>query len=297
MKLQDLIYFKALAENESFTKTAEKFYVSQPSISIAVKRLESEFETVLLNRDRTSKSIELTPAGKILYQTSLHILNTLEATKNELEQINDQKVKLGIPPIIGGYLLPKLVPYLKDYSQSLEFVEGDGSIALFDMLKKKKVTTSIIGSDTPTIHASWVSQEPIAEDSFYICVANSHPLASCSSVTPSMLKNESFISLGEGYVQNKVFNNWAKKNNIDTSSVHYTNEIQTANSLVASGVGVSLLISLLVQDREDIVQIPLENAPKFYISLLTNNDASVSPIQEGFNKVLIKSIRNHFKSD
>src|SRR5699024_12883684 len=65
-----LIYFHYLAESLSFTDTATHFFVSQPSISTAVKRLETEFNTSLIDRRKTLKKMELTPAGKILYKNT-----------------------------------------------------------------------------------------------------------------------------------------------------------------------------------------------------------------------------------
>ncbi|MDN6569123.1 MAG: LysR family transcriptional regulator, partial [Tetragenococcus halophilus] len=64
MKIQDLVYFKYLVESSSFTKTAEAFYVSQPSISLSLKRLENEFNTKLITRDRSKRSFHLEAAGE-----------------------------------------------------------------------------------------------------------------------------------------------------------------------------------------------------------------------------------------
>lgn len=294
MKLQDLEYFIQLADSQSFTKTAEYFYVSQPSISIAIKRLESELNTPILIRDRSNKQLQLTEAGEILYKNAQDIVNILDFTKKEVHSLESKDVQLGIPPIIGGYLLPKLIPYLSEFSESMKLIEEDGSVALIDLVKKKKVTTAIVGSAKQEIEIEGVAHQPILEDQFYICVALDHPLAKEKKIVPEQVKEEVFISLGEGYTQHHVFKSWAQKNHLTPSAVHITNEIQTANSLVSSGVGVSLLIGLLVADKQDIVKIPIDNAPKFYINLLTNQTIPQTPVQKDFNHTLIRAIEKEF---
>lgn len=291
MKLQDLVYFKHLAETSSFTKTAEAFFVSQPSISISLRRLEDEFETTLLNRDRSAKSFELTLAGEILYRNTINILDTLELTRKEIHDTEAQSVHLGFLPTIGGYFLPKLLPALADFIGSLKLVEEESSDAMLDLVREKKVSTAIVGSDQPKFHENWLEQTLISERYLSICVSPSHPLANEPLVDISMLKNVSFISLAKGYTHQRIFERWAKENGIDSSSVHYTEEIQTADSLIASGMMVGLMIDLLVRDRQDIVTVPLENAPKFYISLVSNSKAEQTPIQKRFNQTLMQAVK------
>ena len=85
MNLQDLIYFQYLSESLSFTATAEHFYVSQPSISTALKRLETEFDVTLIDRRKTLKQIQLTPSGKILYEKTTEVLGLLDAAKQTIQ--------------------------------------------------------------------------------------------------------------------------------------------------------------------------------------------------------------------
>lgn len=296
MKLQDLEYFIQLADSQSFTKTAEHFYVSQPSISIAIKRLESELDTSLFVRDRSSKQLHLTEAGTILYKNAQDVRDILDFTKKEIQSLESEDVQLGIPPIIGGYLLPKLIPHLTEFSESMKLIEEDGSVALFDLVRKKKVTTAIVGTAEQSLDLKGIRQQPILEDEFYICVSSDHPLAQEESIQADQLNGEAFISLGEGYTQHHVFKQWLNDHNIEASAVHLTNEIQTAKSLVSSGVGVSLLIGLLVSEKQDIVKIPLVDAPKFYINLLTNEAVKQTPIQARFTDSLTQAIKETFHS-
>lgn len=293
MKLNDLMYFKYLAESQSFTKTAEKYFVSQPSISISLKRLEDEFNTTLVTRDRSTKSVELTEAGKILYHMSIELLSKIESTKNKIHNLESEIVYLGFLPTIGGHFLPKILPSLSNYVGSLKLVEEESSDAMFQLVADKKISCAIVGSDQSHFHEQWVTQIPIAEKELAIWVSPSHPLAKYNELDVSDLLDTPFVCLAKGYTHQRIFERWTKDNHIDLM-VHYTDEIQTANSMIASGMSASLMIDLLVRDRPDIIKIPLKDAPKFYVSLIVNNFSEATDIQKEFNTKLIKAVKENF---
>ena len=120
MNLQDLIYFKHLAESLSFTDTAEHFYMSQPSISTAVKRLESELETTLVDRRKNLKQIKITAAGKILYTNATEVLEILNSTKQQIYDLEEENVYYGFLPTIGGFFLPQIMPKLQNFTQKMQ---------------------------------------------------------------------------------------------------------------------------------------------------------------------------------
>lgn len=294
MKLQDLLYFKQLAETRSFTETAEAFYISQPSISIALKRLESEFNTRLITRDRSSKSVELTKSGELLYESAIEILKIVNKTKKDIHDIETKDVYLGFLPTIGGHYLPDLFSELTDYLGTIKFIEEESSDTMFEMVKSGQVSAAIVGSDVPNVNEKWLTQVPIAEKEMYVWVSPKHPLAKYKLVKPSMLEKTSFVTLAKGYTHQRIFKKWAEEYAIDTSSVHYSNEIQTANSMIASGMTAGLMIDLLVSDRRGLVKIPLKNPPKFYISLIINNEVETTTFQKQFNASLIKAVQDIF---
>lgn len=287
MKIQDLIYFKYLVDCSSFTKTAEAFYVSQPSISLSLKRLEDEFNTKLITRDLSTKSFHLKPAGKILYKNAGTVLDLLAATKKEMENTETRTVQLGFLPTIGGFYLPNLMPSMSKFISNLQLVEEESSEVMMDLLRENKLPIAISGGDSPKIEEPWVEQYLIDERPLQVCVAPDHPLAKESLITAEMLSDYSFICLDKEYTHYTMFERWAQANQINPSQVSYTKEIQTAGSFISSGVSIGIMIDLLVKNRTDIVTIPLENAPKFYISLVVNKKAVGNPLQQEFNQTLI----------
>jgi len=294
MKLQDLIYFKYLAEVSSFTKTAKAFYVSQPSISISLKRLEEEFNTKLITRNRSTKSFQLTSTGKILYENSSYIVNILKKTKKDIQSMESQNAYLGFLPTIGGYYLPILMSSMSDFTGSMKLIEEESSDSMLELLKENKFPIAIIGSDKPSFDEQWIKQYPIEKRPMQICVSKNHPLTKYNELDIDMIKEYPFISLDKGYTHQRIFNDWATNNGIDLSKVHYTQEIQTADSFISSGIAIGLMIDLLVRDRSDIVAIPLKNAPIFYISLAVNSKADISSLQTQFNQAIIDNVSTNF---
>lgn len=294
MNLRDLEYFKYLAESLSFTKTAEHFFVSQPSISIALKRLEDEFSATLIKRNRSTKHIQVTPAGQLLYQKTIEILNLFNNTKTDILNLNSQNVFFGFLPTIGGAYFTKILPYLTDYISDLKLVEEESSEEMLEMIKSRKVPAAIVGTDGSVMHEKWLTQLLIDEKPLCVCVSTTHSLAQYREVTLDQLEDQSFISLSKGYLHHQIFVDWAKKNDINISNVLYTDEIPTAHSIIASGIRVGLMIDTLVKDRTDIIAIPLKDSPKFHINLIVNNEDDQIPAQQEFNESLIKAVEKEF---
>lgn len=294
MKHQDLYYFRTLAETRSFTQTAEAFYISQPSISIALKRLETEFGLSLINRDRSSKSVELTEAGEIFFERCIEITDLLDQTKKDMDSLGSKVVTLGFLPTIGGHFLPQIMPQLSEYLADLKFFEEESSDVMYELVQKGEVTVAIVGSDKKTMEDSNLIQVPIAQKKLYLWVSPNHPLAGYKRINSRMLKETQFVTLAKGYTHQRIFEKWAKQHQINDSHIHYTNEIQTANSMIASGMTAGLMIDSLVRDRTDIVKLELADAPEFYVSVLVNPTAIQSDRQRTFNNLLIETVKDLF---
>lgn len=295
MNLQDLIYFKFLSESLSFTETAEYFYVSQPSISTAVKRLESELETTLVDRRKTLKQIQLTPAGEILYKNASEALYILTNTKQEIHDLEEENVYYGFLPTIGGYFLPQIMSQLGRFEKSITFVEDESSDNMLKQVKQKEVPIAIIGHETPDIKTPNIFQLPILELEMALWVSENHPLADKSSIAVADIQEEMFISLTEGYTHQRIFAKWAQRNQIPEPNIVYAKEIQTVHSIAASTSMLAFMSDIIVGKNKGLVKVPLNEAPKFYISLILNTEMENSFIQQEFNEAVIEAIKNEFR--
>jgi DNA-binding transcriptional LysR family regulator len=294
MNLQDLIYFKHLSESLSFTQTAKHFYVSQPSISTALKRLETELEATLIDRRKTLKQIQLTPAGKILYKDAQEVVERLRATKQKIHDLEEENVYYGFLPTIGGHFLPKIMPKLGRFETSVTFIEEESSDIMLNNVQQEKVPIAIIGHETPKIQDKRLTQYPILNEQMGLWVSPNHGLAGKSSINVEDIQDEMLISLSEGYTHQRIFEQWARANNINEPNIVYAKEIQTVHSIAASTSMMAFMSDIIVGENSGLVKVPLNKAPKFYISLIFNTDMENTFIQQEFNETIIEAVKSEF---
>lgn len=114
MELRQLEYFIAVTNLKSFTKAADKLHVAQPSITIAIKKLEDSLGVILL--ERKQKNINLTKEGEVFYKRANEIINRVTNVEKEMYDFKKSKkeiIKVSIPPLIGFHMLPKIFSILQ----------------------------------------------------------------------------------------------------------------------------------------------------------------------------------------
>lgn len=296
MNLQDLVYFNHLAKSLSFTATAQHFYVSQPSISMALKRLEKELDTVLIDRKRIHKNLHLTETGEILLKHSTQILSTIDTITEEIHDLKNEIVYFGFLPTIGGRFMTQFMPRLGKFSSSMKLIEEESSDVMYELVQKGQVPLAIIGSDIASFEDGNILQIPLKQEEMALWVSPENPLAQNSVVTAIDIQNELFVSLTQGYTHERIFEEWTKSNNIEQPQTLYTKEIQTALSIASSTNMLAFMSDILVKDRPGLIRVPIENAPKFYISLIVNKNLSnATYFQKEFNEKMIELVEAYKK--
>lgn len=293
MNIQDLTYFKHLAESLSFTATAEQFFVSQPSISMALKRLEEELNAKLIDRRKSLRRIKLTSAGEILYQSASDVLEILETTKQTIIDARSETIYFGYLPTIGSRFLPIYLAEIGDSAKLLRLIEEESSDAMLKMVQQQKVPLAIIGHDSRQLDDPNIDQYLITSHRFSLWVAPSHPFAKRGSVNIGDLHDSVFISLSEGYSHQRIFEKWAKKNHIADHNIIYAKEIKTLLTIAQSTSFIAFMSEILVSPDSPLVQVRLENAPKFYISLIINSQRENTLAQQEFNEKIIQLTQNN----
>ena len=135
MKIRDLEYFIELVKNKNFSVVADHFQVSQPTITMAINRLEEEYGTTFFIRDHVHHQITVTKVGQQYAQHVRMILRELAIARREIDHAKLNKIRFGLPPIIGNYYFPPLTPQLlrTNLIGKLEVTE-EGSENLLQML-------------------------------------------------------------------------------------------------------------------------------------------------------------------
>lgn len=288
MNLRDLEYFYYLCQNKNFTKTAELLFVSQPSISMALHRIEKELGAKLVIRDHSKAQISLTEAGKILEKRAYNVLLQIKEAKLEISRISGAKIKLGVPPMIGGYFFPSFMKKLDEngLAEHIELVEK-GSAMMKDLLISGKVDIALIGTTIP-LKDKAIHDTILKIDKFVVCTSISHPLSNKQVINFKELKDERFIVLGDSYIHNEVLNNLCLSSGITRANFYYTDEIQTAKSLIASGFGIGIMINMAVENMLSIKTIHLVPDINFCISIAVKKEHYMTEEEEKIMEIMLK---------
>lgn len=291
MLLNDLDYFVTLAEEGTFTKASQKKYVSQPSITNALQRLEKELGETLIIRQRGTRSVVLTEAGQILYKHSKQILRETEIIKSDIS--NQQKIWLGVPPIIGATIFPTIMRRLgTDEIDAIHMVES-GSSDMYELLDKDRVDMGFVGSLTPERSKQYDSTY-ITKSSYVVALPVDHPLATRDYLSFEDLRGERFISVGDAFTQHQVLVDQLRRYDMhdEIDNMYITNELMTEQGLIAAGNGVGIMIKLAVAGRRDIAMVPLRDPIDFYIYLIQKRDHQLSDFENITKQKMVEAIND-----
>lgn len=270
MNLKWLEYYDKLVEEKNFSKVATFFGVSQPTITMAIKRLEESYQTHFFERDYRYKTLRLTASGENFHRHVKKILQELALAQTELVRLKARKIKFGLPPIIGTYLFPLLAPQLLQANllNRMQPVE-QGSQRLLSLVSTGSIDFAFIGILDEVKDPNLVVNY-FANSTFKIIVSKNHPLAHWTR--PLYFKDLAsypFIALTNSFTHNKAFSRLETINAIHPPRIFHTDDIQIVKKLVAQNVGISFITSIALRSDDDLVALDLadKGVPEFKIGL------------------------------
>ncbi|WP_107925009.1 LysR family transcriptional regulator [Lysinibacillus parviboronicapiens] len=260
MELRDLKAFMGVVEHGSFTKAASESFVSQPSLSKSIKKLEDTLHVELLNR--STRNVDLTDAGNIVYKQGLKIMRSvhdLHILLDDLLNIKTGSIKLGIPPLIGTLFFPEIArKFHKQYPEvHLELVER-GAKMIGTLVDNGEVDMGIVV--LPTDERKFLVQS-FVEDQFFVFINEQHPLAMQDYILLQDLKNESFITLTEEFTLHDYVIKSCKRAGFNPIIGYKSSQWDLIVELVSSNLGVTLLPYSIAakQTNQNVKIIPLLN--------------------------------------
>src|SRR3954465_14140779 len=196
MTLTELRYIVALAQEQHFGRAAERCHVSQPTLSIAVKKLEEELGILF---ERGKQKILPTPLGDKIVAMAGRVLEQAAAIKDVAEANRDQlegPIALGTMPTIGPYLLPQFIPLLQETSNKLALFVEEGTVGeLATKLRNGDLDALLITA--PFTEGDGVTQ-PLFDEPFMLVLPADHRLAVKPQVSAADLVPGEMLLLGEG---------------------------------------------------------------------------------------------------
>lgn len=280
MNIKELYYYHDLVRTKNFSQVAADFNISQPTVTMAIKRLEESFGTTFFMRDRSHHQLTVTSTGLQFDQHVQRIIEELEIAQKELARAKQERISFGLPPIIGSWYFPRFTPALLQAGllNQLELVDH-GSASLLQLLAKGELDLALLGSlqpfQQPSLRARVIDKAPIR-----IIVAKDHPLAAFKDgVSFAQAAQYPFITLDDEYVHAQAFRQAARLARVRPKIVFKTSDVQILKALVANNSGISFLTDLALDDNDGLAALPLTDGsqPEFIISLAARANRLLTP--------------------
>ena len=198
MTLTELRYIVAVSRKHHFGDAAKACFVSQPTLSIAIKKLEAELGVQIF--ERRASEVSVTPIGEQVIEQALQVLEAAEGVKHIAQQGQDQLVgplRVGAIYTIGPYLFPELIPLLREQAPEMPLlVEENYTAILTEKLKQGELDVILIA--LPFVEQG-LATLPLYEEPFVVLMPAAHPLTQHETIQPSQLEDETVLLLGAGH--------------------------------------------------------------------------------------------------
>lgn len=240
MNLRDLRYLVALADERHFGRAAAACFVSQPTLSTQIRKLEEELGVALV--ERAPRKVMLTPIGVQVADRARRIVADVEQMKALARRSMDPEagsIRLGLFPTLGPYLLPHAVPPLRARFPQLELLlVEEKSDVLLTRLRDGRLDAAILALpvDEDALHAEFLFEEP-----FLLAVSDQHPLAARERLSLQELSAQKLLLLEDGHCMREQALDVCRLSGAGEHAEFRATSLETLRQMVAANVGVTLL--------------------------------------------------------
>ena len=257
MTLTELRYIVAVAQERHFGRAAQRCHVSQPTLSIAIKKLEEELALSLF--DRSSNEVITTEAGGRIVAQARRVLDEADVIRqlaSEEQNELDGAFKLGLIFTVAPYLLPKLILSLREIAPNMPLMlEENYTHMLTESLKRGDLDAIIVAEP---FQETGILTEPLYDEPFFVIVPKGHPFEELDAVAQHELAQEQVLLLTEGNcMRDNVLascNELAAKQKISgLTSTLQGSSINTIRHMVASGLAISVLPATALTENDHLL--------------------------------------------
>lgn len=295
MKLHFLRYFTVLAEELHFGRAAQRLAITQPPLSSAIKALEEELGVQLLSR--SSKHVELTPAGAAFLEEARQILERVGRAGNVARAVAGGlrgRLEVGMTGSLVYREVPAVVQAFAAQMPGIELLLREMSTAEeLDALLHGQLHAGFLNAATVPPQLEAIA---LPNDEFVLCLPQDHPMARQPEVDLQALAGESFVMFSREVSPANYDNVIAifSRAGIHPRTVHAARQWLTIVAMVAHGLGISLVPSSLTRSRVHGVRfVPFGGAPARSPALLVWNPANANPALASFLDSARRTLRSH----
>lgn len=246
MTLTELRYIVAVARERHFGRAANSCFVSQPTLSVAVKKLEDELGVALF--ERAAGDVTVTPTGALIIEQAQRVLEEVSVVKQLAEQGKDPlagTLRLGVIYTIGPYLLPHLIPRLREIAPQMQLLlEENYTARLSEMLKQGEIDLAILAEP---FHEGGISTQALYDEDFVVATPKGHEWEQLDAIASEQLSEENVLLLSPGNCfRDQVLQTCSDLNreSMSVGSLQRTlqgSSLTTIRHMVAGGIGVTVL--------------------------------------------------------
>lgn len=281
MNLRDLSYLVSLAEHKHFGRAAAASFVSQPTLSTQIRKLEEELGVTLV--ERTPRKVLLTEVGQEITRRARDVLNEVEQIKAVARRTTDPEsgsIRLGIFPTLGPYLLPHVIPRIRQQFPRLELLLiEDKTESILKQLREGRLDAGILALP---VHDDQLHQEFLFEEPFLLAVPEGHALASHKSLKLGDLSNQTLLLLEDGHCLRDQALDVCQLAGASERTGFRATSLETLRQMVAANVGITLLPVLSVKPpvahSTDIRLVEFRgDAPSRRIAMVWRKSSAMAP--------------------
>jgi LysR family hydrogen peroxide-inducible transcriptional activator len=259
MNLNDLRYLVAIAQERNFRRAADRCFISQPALSLAMQKVENELGIQIF--ERTNAAVKVTALGEQVVEQAQRVIEEMDKVKAIARQGQDHlagALKLGVIHTIAPYLLPELVVALNELAPQMPLeIEENLTSNLTSMLKNGHIDAAVVALP---FNLPGTSVKLLYDEPFAVVVPAHHPWAIRESVAADELANEKVLLLASGHCfSNQVMEACPELQQRGGEVFHGTS-LETIRNMVASGLGITVLPYSALSER---YQSPLLRAIPF----------------------------------
>lgn len=240
MTLNELRYIVAVAQEENFRRAAERVFVSQPALSLAIQKLEEELGVQIFERSRTA--VSATPTGKLIVAQAQRVLEEAELIRSIASQGKDQlagPLRIGAIYTVGPYLFPDLIPLLKHKAPNMPMeMEENTTANLEALLLNGSLDIIIIAMP---FGGPGIYTQPLYDEDFSVVVPKEHPWARKKQIKTAELPAEKVLLLSSGHCFSNQVREACSQYSNSIGEIQQGNSLETIRNMVASGLGITVL--------------------------------------------------------
>lgn len=294
MTLNQLRYFCTASRCHSITKAAEELYVTQPTVSVAIRDLEIEFGISLFYRK--GNQLILTQEGEAFYEKATYILqycNELQADYSSISRVKPP-LRIGIPPMLSTVFFPELLTaFHQDHPEIAVMLEEYGSVRACDLVQNDTLDLALVNMEQYNIDK--FHNVVLANDQVVFCVNKDHRLADKEIVTTKEMSKELLIFFNADSVQNQLLKTRFEMDGYIPNIVMRSSQIYTTLQFIKTGKYSCFLYSSMLDKFTDseITGIPLNPPIHIKIGMIWKKGKYISGDMQTFLNFTRMYYREH----